>query len=96
MTRASAYSAGLAVGSIIVQCRSLTVAAAGAKAAATGGQVAAPTELMPPGTGSGVALVLGLVATALASSAWTRERSPVRVSVLCLSVGAILFALVVV
>ena len=95
MTRASICSAGLAVLSIVVQSWSLAVAGAGARAAAMG-HAAAPEGVMLSGTGSRAALILAIVAAALAMSAWTHERSPVRVSVLCLSFGAILFALLIV
>ena len=85
----------LSVVSICVQAVGLSCASSGAIAVAKGGQVDR-TVASVAGVASVLAIVLALLALALAVMSWSKEPRWVRVSAVCLAVGALLWPLVVV
>jgi hypothetical protein len=88
-------SAMLSVASICTQVAGFWCASSVAITLAKGGQVNR-TLASVAGPASTLAIVLALLALPLAVMSWPRERSSVRVSALCLAVGAICWSLLVI
>ena len=88
-------SVALSVVSIGAQEVGLSCAYSGAIIARKGGHVD-QTVASVGGAASTLAIVLALLALGLAVISWPKERSWVRVSALCLAVGALLWSFVMV
>ncbi len=95
MTWESVASAAISVASICAQAVGLSRASSAAIAVARGGQ-ANRTFAMVAGVASPLAIALALLALALAARPRPKEPRWVRMSVLCLAVGAMIWSVVVV
>jgi len=95
MSGKSIASLVLSLASIGAEFLGLSCASSAMVVSARGGQVS-QSVLTVAGVGSGLAMCLALLALALAVLSWSKESPWARVLVLCLSVGAVLWSLVMV